>query len=235
MSLRVNEPAPGAVHMTGPRIAAPIARRWPGMWQRLRRFTRFGLVGVTGVAVNEGALAAAVALGAPELLGVALATQCSSLWNFALVERWAFRGAEFQRRMWHRLVMFFAVNNVALLLRGPIIVGLKQIGVGVLVGNLVSLVVLIVARFALSDSWIWGKTETESALTGVPEAEIADLEHPSHALDFAVATGDAVRFDTTTDGAPSAVELTEGVRAGYADHGIRAGSSRPRFPAAGPA
>lgn len=234
MSLRVNEPAPGAVDMTAPRIAAPIARRWPEMWERLRRFTRFGLVGVTGVAVNEGALAAAVALGAPELLGVVLATQCSSLWNFALVERWAFRGSEFRRRVWHRLVMFFAVNNAALLLRGPIIVGLKQVGVGVLLGNLVSLLVLIIARFALSDSWIWGKTQTEAALTGVPEEEIANLEHPSHALDFAH-TGDTVRFDQTTGGAPSAVELAEGVRAGYADQGLRAGSGRARFPAAGPA
>src|SRR5919197_115748 len=178
MSVRVNEPTPRAVEMPAPRLARALARRWPALWQRLRRFTRFGLVGVTGIGVNSAALAAAVALGFPELLSVALATQCSSLWNFALVERWAFRGGNtsFHRRLWHRLVMFLAVNNVALLFRGPIIVGLKQIGVGVLLGNLVSLIVLIVARFALSDSWIWGKVDTESALNGVPEDEIAHLE-----------------------------------------------------------
>jgi putative flippase GtrA len=204
------------------------------MWQRIRRFTRFGLVGVTGIVVNTAALAAAVAIGTPELLGVALATECSSLWNFALVERWAFRGTAFQRRAWHRLVMFLAVNNAALLLRGPIIVGLKQVGVGVLLGNLVSLVVLIVARFALSDSWIWGKVETEAALTGVPEGEIAKLEGTAgQVLQFASDTD--VLTNRTTDGAPSVVERTEEVRARYAENELRDGSSRPRFPAAGSA
>ena len=230
----MNESAPGAVQAPVPRIAAPLARRWPVLWQRLRRFTRFGLVGVTGIVVNEVALAAAVAIGAPELLGVAIATQCSSLWNFALVERWAFRGTAFQRRLGHRLLMFFAVNNVALLLRGPIILGLKQVGVGVLLGNLVSLVVLIIARFALSDSWVWGKVETEAALTGVPEEEIAELEGvTSHALHVANDADDAALPDTTIDGDPSVVELTEEVRARYAEKGLRDGSSRPRFPAAG--
>ncbi len=228
MSVRVEESAPGAVQAPAPRLVAPLMRRWPDLWQRALRFVRFGLVGVTGIAVNEAALAAAVAVGAPELLGVVIATQCSSMWNFALVERWAFRGTSYQRRLWHRLVMFFAVNNAALLLRGPIIVGLKHAGVGVLVGNLVSLVVLILLRFALSDSWIWGKAETESALTGVPEDEIALLDGKDprslHATTMA---------GMTTNGTPSVVELTGEVRARYADEEVRGGSSRPRFPAAG--
>src|ERR1700737_4290016 len=114
MSVRVNESAPGAAPTPVPRIAAPLARRWPVMWQRIRRFTRFGLVGVTGIVVNTAALAAAGGLGTPQLLGGGLATECSSLWNSALVERWAFRGTAFQRRAWHRLVMFLAVNNAAL-------------------------------------------------------------------------------------------------------------------------
>jgi putative flippase GtrA len=225
MSVRVNESAPGAAPAPVPRIAAPVARRWPVMWERIRRFTRFGLAGATGIFVNTAALAAGVAIGLPELVAVAIATECSSLWNFALVERWAFRGTSFQRRLWHRLVMFLAVNNVALLLRGPIILGLKQFGVGVLLGNLVSLLVLIVARFALSDSWIWGKAQTEAALTGVPEEEIARLEG---------ATSPMLQL-TTTDGVPSDVEQAEEVRARYAETELRDGSGRPRFPVVGPA
>jgi hypothetical protein len=156
------------------------------------------------------------------------------LWNFALVERWAFRGAAFQRPPWHRLVMFLAVNNAALLLRGPIIVGLKQVGVGVLLGNLVSLVVLIIARFALSDSWIWGKVQTEAALTGVPEDEIAKLEGTAgQVLQFATDTD--MHSGAMTDGAPSVINVTEEVRARYAENELREGSSRPRFPAAGSA
>ncbi|MBV8952282.1 MAG: GtrA family protein [Actinobacteria bacterium] len=230
MSIRVSESAGGAAPVAAPRIVAPFARRWPDLWTRLRRFTRFGLVGVTGIVVNEGALAAAVKAGAPELVGVVLATQCSTLWNFALVERWAFRGSAYHRRMRQRLLMFLAVNNAALLLRGPIILGLKQVGVGVLIGNLVSLLVLIVVRFALSDTWIWGKAETESALTGVPEDELATLDgSDAHVLHLAAAT------DTTIGGAPPAVERTGEVRARYADDEVRDGSGRRRFPAAGTA
>jgi hypothetical protein len=38
-----------------------------------------------------------------------------------------------------------------------------------------------------------------------------------------------------TDGAPSVINVTEEVRARYAENELREGSSRPRFPAAGSA
>lgn len=139
------------------RSSNPLARRWPEAWSRLVRLTRFGSVGVSGFAVNEAALAVLVSgFGLNYLLGAVLATQCSSLWNFALVEWWAFRGSESRRSMRQRLGLFFVVNNVALLLRGPILVVLTSvIGVNYLLANLISLGVLTVARFAIADSWIW--------------------------------------------------------------------------------
>jgi dolichol-phosphate mannosyltransferase len=138
-------------------ITGRFVRRWPDGWGRLVRLTRFGTVGVSGFVVNEAALAAFVSgLGLNYLLGAVLATQVSSLWNFLLVEHWAFRHADARRPFHHRLGLFFAVNNVALLLRGPILVVLTSgLGLNYLVSNLISLGVLTVARFAIADSWIW--------------------------------------------------------------------------------
>jgi putative flippase GtrA len=146
-------------------LTSPLARRWPGAWTRLVRLARFGSVGVSGFVVNELAIAALVSgFGLNYLVGAVLATQVSSLWNFALVERWAFRDSGARRSLRHRMALFFAVNNVALLLRGPILVVLtSMVGLNYLVSNLISLGVLTIARFAIADSWIWAVDEVPDA------------------------------------------------------------------------
>lgn len=157
-------------------VASPLARRWPAAWSRLVRLTRFGTVGVSGFAVNELALAALVSgLGLNYLVGAVVATQFSSLWNFALVERWAFRDSGARRSLRHRMGLFFAVNNVALLLRGPILVVLTSyVGLNYLVSNLISLGILTVARFAIADNWIWAvaaSPDDDGSPEPVPAAE----------------------------------------------------------------
>jgi putative flippase GtrA len=156
-------------------IARPLARRWPEAWSRLVRLARFGTVGVSGFVVNELALAALVSgFGLNYLVGAILATQVSSLWNFALVERWAFRDSGARRSLRHRMALFFAVNNVALLLRGPILVVCTSVlGLNYLVSNLISLGVLTVARFAIADSWIWAVAEAPDA-DGMAELVVAE-------------------------------------------------------------
>jgi putative flippase GtrA len=154
--------------------SSPLAWRRPETWSRFVRLVRFGTVGASGFAVNEAALAVLVSgLGVNYLLGAVLATQVSSLWNFALVERWAYRDCESRRSLRQRLGLFFAVNNVALLLRGPILVALTSfVGLNYLLSNLISLGVLTIARFAIADTWIWAAEvstagiETSPALLG---------------------------------------------------------------------
>jgi putative flippase GtrA len=169
------------------RAARWISRRGSGASARLARLARFGTVGVSGFAVNEAALAAFVSgLGINYLLGAVLATQVSSLWNFALVERWAFRGSEARRSVRHRMGLFFAVNNAALLLRGPILVVLTSgLGMNYLMSNLVSLGVLTLVRFAIADSWIWAGAAAPAVASGAVPPQDAPIE-PVPPLDDAI-------------------------------------------------
>lgn len=148
-------------------MIATLTRRIPDARARFTRFSRFGAVGLSGFVVNELALALfAGVFGLDYLLGAILATQVSTTWNFALVEVWAFRDHTARHPWTRRAGLFFAMNNAALLLRGPIIVGLTDgLGVNYLVSNLVSLGVLTVLRFVLADNWIWAG----SPIRAVPE------------------------------------------------------------------
>ena len=124
-------------------------------------FVRFLLVGATGLGVNSLALAAFTELaGIHYVLSAAIATQVSTLWNFGLTERWVFGKREAGRSFWQRLVSFLTMNNLMLLLRGPIMALLvSQLGVNYIIANLVSLFAMTVLRYLLADKWIWSKTK----------------------------------------------------------------------------
>ncbi len=125
------------------------------------RATRFVLVGVSGLLVNTVALGVlSGGLGLHYLIGVVLATQCSTTWNFLLAERWVFHAAAGsrtgRRAIGVRYLQFSTVNNAALLVRGPLIVLLTdRLGVHYLLSSLLSLAALFVARYFLADRVIW--------------------------------------------------------------------------------
>jgi dolichol-phosphate mannosyltransferase len=124
---------------------------------RPARLARFGLVGASGLVVNTAALALFTELGHLYYgLGAILATQASTAWNFALTERWVFRGQGAPRGMPRRAVLFFATNNTAMLVRIPLLLLLTDgIGIQYLVSNVLSLLALTLVRFLLADAWIW--------------------------------------------------------------------------------
>ena len=121
--------------------------------------TRFSLVGASGLGVNMAALAAFTdVVGLYYLVSAILATQLSTAWNFALTERWVFARRALGRSRKARLILFFAMNNGALALRGPALVLLvSAVGLNYLLANLVSLVGLTVVRYAVADVWIWAR------------------------------------------------------------------------------
>jgi dolichol-phosphate mannosyltransferase len=125
-------------------------------------FFRFLAVGFSGLLVNSVALAVFTEFAAIHYLYSAiLATQVSTLWNFSLTEKWVFGERETERPFLQRLVGFLLINNLLLLLRGPIMtLMVSQWGVHYLIANLVSLFAMTILRYLVADLLIWNKGGT---------------------------------------------------------------------------
>jgi dolichol-phosphate mannosyltransferase len=137
------------------------------------RFGRFGLVGLSGLAVNAAAMAAISAVGVPYLLAALLATQVSTTWNFVGAEWWAFGDRRSPGRS-RRLLAFFAMNNAAFVVRGPMIWLLTEYAhLDPVVSNVMSLVVMTAARFAIADTIIWHARGAPARQTSVPAGELS--------------------------------------------------------------
>ncbi|MFI7407754.1 glycosyltransferase [Streptomyces sp. NPDC049627] len=140
-------------HLARLRLGHP--RRSGGRAGELGRFVGFGLVGASGIGVNTAALWFFYSLlNTPALLGATLATQVSTAWNFALIEALVYRGTGHGTRV-GRGVRFFALNNLLLLGRLPVLAWLVSIGLGVLTANVITLALLFLLRFLFSDRLIY--------------------------------------------------------------------------------
>jgi dolichol-phosphate mannosyltransferase len=150
------------------------------------RLGRFGVVGISGLAVNTLLLALfADVIGIWYVAGAILATQGSTVWNFLLSEHWVFRNREHAMGPLARVTTFFAMNNLALLLRIPLLFALVSgLGANHLVANVVSLLVLSLVRFGLADTYIWArKTDVPTfeyslhgIITIVSDTKLPELE-----------------------------------------------------------
>ncbi|MGZ4480256.1 MAG: glycosyltransferase [Nocardioidaceae bacterium] len=123
----------------------------PGM---VGRGLGFMSVGVTGLFVNTALMWALVetphlALG--YVLAAAIATQGSSAWNFAWIDRLVYAGPKHSTFM-RRGLGFMAMSNVMLLLRIPLLALLVSgIGVHYLIANVLTLLVGFLARFSAQE------------------------------------------------------------------------------------
>lgn len=153
--------------MGGPsaRGRADIRRTESSGKEEVGRMAQFLGVGVTGLGVNTLALTTAVgAAGVHYVIGLVIATACSTTWNFILVEHWVYRRRGPDRRA-RRYVQFFAMNAVALALRGPLVITLTEVGhIHYAVSNLASLVVMFAARFLVADRLIWRRQPVGDAV-----------------------------------------------------------------------
>ena len=129
-----------------------------------RRVGRFVTVGLSGLIVNTAALALFTEYGGLHYLWSAvLATQASTAWNFALTELWVFKNREHGRHAALRLGSFWAMNNLALWVRGPALYLLtSSLGLHYLLSNFITLGALTVARYAFADTWIWKSAEART-------------------------------------------------------------------------
>jgi dolichol-phosphate mannosyltransferase len=182
--------------MTPPRVEGKAPRHGPvlvatydgpagtpraGAAGKLLTVGRFGLVGLSGLVVNQLLLWLWVTrVGGHYLMGAVVATQGSTLWNFLLIERLVFLHAK-ARRPAVRLISFMLVNNSTLLLRVPMLALLTSgLGIHYLVSNPITLVVLFVLRFVLSDRFIWKESDLPTTAS-VAKATLQDDEAPAEA------------------------------------------------------
>jgi len=114
------------------------------------------------------------------LAAAALATQVSTLWNFLLTDRLVFRTSDEDGRL-GRLWRFFLLNNLALLLRLPLLAALVTLGLGVLPANVVTLLAVFAVRYVISDRLIFGRP----AETVAPRPEKPSVEPVKHLVDLA--------------------------------------------------
>lgn len=122
------------------------------------RAGKFGLVGLIGLGVNLAAQAALTEFAQWNYLVAAVAaTQMSSTFNFALAESWVFEAVGDSAARARRYLSFLLMNNVALILRAPMMWALVDgFGVHYSIANFLSLALLTLVRFGLSDHVIWG-------------------------------------------------------------------------------
>ena len=149
---------------------------------RTRGLIGFGLVGLSGIFVNQ-----LVLLGLTEVFGLfylisaIAATQSSTAWNYLATDRFVFQGRRDLRPGVHRFLAFLAINNLTLLIRIPLLwVFTELVGIHYLWGNLASLLALFAVRYFVADGWIWSSQAVANEglpipgqLTAVPSEEAA--------------------------------------------------------------
>jgi len=130
---------------------------------RLRRLLAFGLVGITGMVVNTMALWLLTdrIWDSHYVLGAVIATQVSTAWNLVWTELFVFSGAKPGSSV-SRGIKFFVLNNVALLVRIPLLAMLVDgLGINVLAANLFTLILLFLVRFVIADASIYARPSGE--------------------------------------------------------------------------
>jgi glycosyltransferase involved in cell wall biosynthesis len=122
-----------------------------------QQLLRFIAVGLSGVLVNTLLLWLFTEVFAIYYLASAvLATQGSTLWNFAWTEAWVFQDRPQRQGIWLRALGFLIMNNLLLLFRGPMLaVMVEGLGMHYVTANLVAIALLTLARFAVADRIIW--------------------------------------------------------------------------------
>ncbi len=138
-------------------------------------FVKFGIVGLTGVLVNEGLLILLQFYGVYFLYAGAFAIEVSILSNFVMNDLWTFK----DRRSGHfavRLAKFNALMLVGLVVNLAILdAGTIYLGVAAALANLVGIAAAFVLRYALSVRYAWMRTENIEGGPAAPRPRSTSL------------------------------------------------------------
>jgi dolichol-phosphate mannosyltransferase len=157
---------------------------------RQRRAVAFAAVGLTGLVVNTFAFWLLLQfVHMPYLAAAVVATQVSTTWNFIGVEAFVFSGRK-AGGMFRRYIRFSILNNTVMLARLPLLALLVSVlSVPNLVANVITLLAVFLARFGISDRYIY-KGEKTMTQVATPYTKVGPIE---------VSVDDASRQLTSTD------------------------------------
>lgn len=122
------------------------------------RMLRFGVVGLSGVVVNQGLLMLLHGtLGAPLLLSSIIAIEVSILTNFVLNHTWTWRVPLGEPGLIRRAVQYHAAAVMAAFAGNVIILmgAVELFGVDYRIANLVGIAVGTVINFTAGEVWIF--------------------------------------------------------------------------------
>ena len=154
---RTEEPAIQAEQDTQ---GEPRWHRQPHVRRLLRALlspSKFAVVGIFGIFVNQAALFALVEMfGVHYIPAAILASQVSTLNNFLLTELWVFRDRDTPGHVVWRYLTFNLLNMATLLVRVPVLYVLTDLaGVYYLISNFVAIGLTFGIRYLVADNWIW--------------------------------------------------------------------------------
>jgi dolichol-phosphate mannosyltransferase len=129
--------------------------------------SKFAVVGIIGIAVNQAALFGLTeGLGIHYLVSSILASQVSTLNNFLLTELWVFAGRDHRSHVLFRYLVFNLLNVSTLSVRIPVLFLLTELaGVNYLVSNLVAIGLTFGIRYLIADNWIWAGRDRADHVT----------------------------------------------------------------------
>ena len=158
--------------------------------QKFQRPIRFGLVGLSGVAVNTSVLWALVrGMHLPVPLASALATETAILSNFALNDHWTFRVAR-QYALPMRLLRFNGVSLGGLAITTLLLTLLTSYaGLHLLLANLLAIGGAMTWNYVVNSRWTWSE---QSAVSSQQLAVVA-----SHTADCRLPTVDCPDEEVT--------------------------------------
>ena len=123
-----------------------------------QHLARFVAVGISGLVVNSLLLMLFTEVfGLHYLWSAVLATQGSTIWNFAWTEGWVFHKRQYglSNRV-GRFTSFLLMNNAMLLARGPFLAFMVTwLSINYVIADLLSLVLMTLFRYAIADRLIW--------------------------------------------------------------------------------
>lgn len=119
------------------------------------RFMRFGVVGASGVVVNEGLLYLGHGrLHLPLLLASAIAIECAIISNYLLNDRWTFHHPH---PAWHRFWRFNAVSLVGMVVNLAVLALLTRFTtLEYWAANPIAVVVAFGVNYLLNVYWTYG-------------------------------------------------------------------------------